>query len=568
MITLRLARVVAPVLLATGAVAQPDLGPNVLIFDPSTPRLQERLDEIYAKQEKAEFGPDRFALLFRPGNYDLDVKVGFYTHIAGLGPSPDDVAITGAVRAKATWRKGNATCNFWRSVENLSVIPTLENNTNIWAVSQGVSMRRTHVKGDMNLWDGGWSSGGFLADSLIDGTLNSGSQQQWLSRNAAWGAWKGGNWNMVFVGTTNPPSGDWPEHPYTVVEKTPVIREKPFLFIDDSDRFAVMVPALRAQGSQGISWSPASPQAPNVPIPIDAFFLAHAEHDNAASINAALASGKHLILTPGIYHLGGTIRITRPETVVLGLGYPTLVADTGVPAMAIADVDGVSVAGILFEASEIPAPTLLQVGEPGSAASHAANPTVLSDIFCRVGGAIVGRADCLVTIHSNDVVGDNFWLWRADHGTGAKWHINHNRNGLIVHGDNVTIYGLFVEHCHEYQTIWNGDGGRVYMYQSEMPYDPPDESAWSHDGITGYASYKIADRVKTHEAWGVGIYCVFWDAAIIAHTAIEAPIVPGVNLHHKVTIRLNGKPGSGIRHIINSEGPSVLTPANKKAQLP
>jgi hypothetical protein len=194
-----------------------------------------------------------------------------------------------------------------------------------------------------------------------------------------------------------------------------------------------------------------------------------------------------------------------------------------------------------------------------SGASHAADPIFLFDIFCRAGGAIAGKVDCMVTINSNNVVGDNLWLWRADHGEGAKWDINRNRNGLVVNGDDVTIYGLFVEHQHEYQTIWNGNGGRVYFYQSEMPYDPPTQEAWTHDGVRGYASYKVADHVTTHEAWGLGVYCVFKDAPIIADTAIEAPTTPGVKLHHMVTIRLGGQPGSGIKHVINREGDSVIT---------
>src|SRR5262249_42491612 len=157
-----------------------------------------------------------------------------------------------------------------------------------------------------------------------------------------------------------------------------------------------------------------------------------------------------------------------------------------------------------------------------------ADPSFLYDIFCRAGGASRGMASTLVTINSNNVVGDNFWLWRADHGAGAQWDINKNRNGLIVNGNDVTIYGLFVEHCQEYQTIWNGNGGRVYFYQSEMPYDPPTQEAWSHDLVRGFASYKVADSVTTHEAWGLGVYCVFKAGPIVAESAIEAPVVPAV----------------------------------------
>jgi hypothetical protein len=166
----------------------------------------------------------------------------------------------------------------------------------------------------------------------------------------------------------------------------------------------------------------------------------------------------------------------------------------------------------------------------------------------------------MVSIHSSDVVGDNFWLWRADHGRGVGWTANKNATGLIVNGDNVTLYGLFVEHCQEYQTIWNGNGGRVFFYQSEMPYDPPSQEAWRHGTVNGFASYKVADNVTTHEAWGLGVYCVFNRAAVVAENAIETPSGPGIKMHHMVSIRLGGgRPDSGINHVINGTGNPVIT---------
>jgi hypothetical protein len=543
---------------APGQAVVPDFGPNVLIFDPSMTNIQSQLDAVFAKQERNQFGPDRYACLFKPGQYNLDVQMGFYMQALGLGDSPDRVAITGAVRSTAGWMRGNATCNFWRAVENLSVAPAPDGKPEVWAVSQGAALRRVHLKGDLNLWDGGWSSGGFIADSMIDGRVNSGSQQQWLSRNTQWGSWTGGSWNMVFVGVVNPPAGEWPKSPYTVIEKTPLIREKPYLIVDDGGHYSVRVPRLQAGGSQGTTWS-AGP-TPADSLPIAQFYLAHPATDSAASINAALGQGKNVIFTPGIYHLEASLRISRPDTIALGLGYQTLVPDNGTPAMVISDVDGVKVGGILFEAGATNSTTLLQVGEPGRAASHAADPLFLYDIFCRAGGAVVGKTTCMVTIYCNDVVGDNFWLWRADHGRGVGWTANENANGLVVNGNNVTCYGLFVEHCQDYQTIWNGNGGRVYFYQSEMPYDPPSSESWRHGATNGFASYKVADTVTTHEAWGLGVYCVFHAAPIVAENAIETPTAPGIKMHHMVSIRLGGgQRGSGINHVINGAGNPVIT---------
>lgn len=549
--------VAQPAAAAREHAAGPDFGPNVLVFEPSMADAQARLDAVFKKQETAQFEGGRYALLFRPGTYRLEVQVGFYTQVAGLGQSPDDVVIDGAVRSNANWMKDrNATCNFWRSMENLSVMPAA-GKPNVWAVSQGTGVRRVHMKGDIDLWDGGWSSGGLLADSKVDGNITSGSQQQWMSRNAAFGEWRGGNWNMVFVGVENAPAGAWPAKPYTVVEQTPLIREKPYVSLDEHGAFVVRVPALRAEPTRGVTWGAGQPA--DTVLSLDTFHIATVGKDSAASMNAALAEGKNLLVTPGVYHLDAALKVSRPGTVVLGLGYPTLIPDSGTPAMMVADVDGVEVSGLMFDAGAVESPVLVEVGPEGAKAGHRGNPVVLHDICCRAGGAAAGSARSLVTINSGNVIGDNLWLWRADHGAGAGWTTNRNRNGLIVNGADVTIYGLFVEHSQEYQTLWNGEAGRVYFYQSEMPYDPPAGNEWSHDGVAGYASYKVAESVKTHEAWGLGVYCYFNETPMIAESAIEAPAAAGVQLHHMIAVRLNGVPESGIRHVLNGVGGPVIT---------
>jgi hypothetical protein len=236
-----------------------------------------------------------------------------------------------------------------------------------------------------------------------------------------------------------------------------------------------------------------------------------------------------------------------------------LIADAGSPAMTVSDVGGVKIAGILFQAGPIDSPQLLEVGETGSAVSHARDPIFLYDIFCRCGGAEAGSTECFVTINSSDVVGDNFWLWRADHGRGVGWDKNKAITGLKVSGNRVTMYGLFVEHCQGYQTLWTGNDGRVFMYQSEMPYDPPSQSAWRHDDVRGYASYKVANAVTAHQAWGLGVYCIFRSASVVADNAFETPQGAGIQMHHLIVFRLGGKPGSGIAHVINGQGDAVIS---------
>jgi len=540
------------------AQANPNLGPNVFLFDPSMSMaaIQSNVDFVYARQARNEFGTNRYAFFFKPGQYALDINVGFYTQVLGLGQSPDDVTINGSLHAEGRGPRHVALINFTRSAENVAVLPT-DGNPVTWAVSQGTSLRRVHIKGSLNLANtnrGAWSSGGFLADSRIDSQVNALSQQQWLSRNDTWASWTGHNWNMVFVGVSNPPAGMWPDIPYTVVAKTPLIREKPYLSTDARGNYVVMVPDLQTN-SVGTTW--AAGPTPATSVPTGRFYLAQPGVDDAASINAALSAGKHLIFTPGVYHLTNSILVTRPDTIVLGLGFATLIPDAGIPAMVVSDVGGVKLAGLIFDAGPIRSPYLLQVGGASSSRDHAGDPLFLYDLVMRVGGAAGGTTATCVEINANNVVGDNFWLWRADHGTGVGWTQNACNSGLVVNGNNVTLYGLFVEHHEQYQTLWNGNGGQVYFYQSELPYDAPSQAAWSHDGINGYAAYKVSNSVTNHQAYGLGVYGVFTKTTANCFNAFETPAAEKVSLHHAVDVWITGQDGTEITHLLNGTGSAV-----------
>ena len=551
------------------AAAKPGFGPNVLIFNPSMPAaaIQDQIDKVFSTQRNSQFGPARNAVLFAPGNYNVDVPIGFYTQVLGLGASPDNVHITGNVHAGPTPPNNNATTTFWRAAEGFSVTPS--NGAMQWAVSQAAPFRRMHIRGDMVLHqNNGYASGGWMSDDLIDGKVGSGPQQQWIARNTQWGSWSGANWNMVFVGDVNAPEGNWPTPAFTKVAQVPIVREKPFLQVDAAGNYSVRAPSLRTNSS-GITWRAGS--TPGKTIPISRFYIARPDTDTAVSINAQLAAGKNLLLTPGIYRLTDTIRVTRANTVVLGLGYATLLADNGVTAMSTADVDGVILAGLLFDAGATNSPVLLEVGPSGSKARHAANPISLHDVFFRVGGAAVGRASVNLRINSNDTIMDHTWIWRADHGSGVGWTSNTSTNGLVVNGNNVTIYGLFVEHYQEFQVLWNGNGGRVYFYQSEIPYDPPDQASYtSAPGTNGWASYKVANNVTSHEAWGLGIYSVFRRPAVKLDRAIEVPNNPNVKFHDMITVCL-GNNGE-ITHIVNDTGgattPNHVRDAPKVTDFP
>ncbi|RSD16596.1 coagulation factor 5/8 type domain-containing protein [Amycolatopsis eburnea] len=546
----------------TSQPGQPDFGPNVVIFDPSMPAstIQSRLNSIFSQQERNQFGSQRYAVMFKPGTYANDVNVGFYTQVLGLGLSPDAVTVNGAVHVEADWfPPQNATQNFWRGAENLSVTPS--GGADRWAVSQAAPYRRMHVRGDLQLDDGGWASGGWISDTKIDGQVRSGSQQQWISRNSQFGSWNGSNWNMVFAGVQGAPANTFPTPPYTTVAQTPVTREKPFLYIDGAGRYQVFVPSVKTNAS-GTSW--ANGAAPGTSISIDQFYIAK-PGATAADMNAALAAGKNLLVTPGVYHLNQTLRVTRPDTVVLGLGIATLVPDNGITAMTVDDVDGVKLAGLLIDAGTTNSATLMQVGPAGSSANHAADPTSLHDVFFRIGGAAVGKATNSLVVNSSNVIGDHMWIWRADHADRNEyvgWTTNTADTGLIVNGDDVTMYGLFVEHYQKTQVVWNGNGGRTYFFQNEMPYDVPDQASWMNGSTPGFSAYKVSPGVTSHEAWGLGSYCYFsTNPSVASAHAYEAPNTAGVRFFDMVTVSLNYQ--GTITHVINNTGPA--TPSGTKA---
>ncbi|MGS2646959.1 adenylyl cyclase [Streptosporangium sp. LJ11] len=540
----------------------PDFGPNVFVYDPSTPatEIQAKLDEIFARQENNEMGTNRYAVLFKPGRYDVNAKLGYYTTVAGLGRSPDDVDINGAVRVvgqpdPSSEAGISALTNFWRSAENLSVTPT--DWSNQWAVSQASPMRRVHIRG--TLWlepgNGGFSSGGYIADSKIDGVTINGSQQQWLTRDSQLGdAWTNGVWNQVFSGVVGAPAEGFPNPPYTTLPTSPVTREKPFLYVDDAGAYQVFVPALR-RNTSGTTWADGRQQQGSS-LPIRDFFIAKPT-DSASRINQQLSRGKHLLLTPGVYHLDRALRVKHKDTVVLGLGMPSLAPDTGDAALRIEDVDGVRIAGVLVDAGRRESEALVEVGDRHSRRDHSRNPISLQDVFFRIGGPWVGKAKTSLVINSDDTIVDNIWAWRGDHGNGIGWTQNTADTGVVVNGDDVTAYGLFVEHYQKYQTIWNGERGRTIFYQSEIPYDPPSQEAWNSPTGKGWASYKVDHRVRNHEAWGMGVYSFFNQGVDIrADRGIEVPKTPGARFHNMVTVFLNGS--GGIERTINEAGTPVV----------
>jgi fibronectin type 3 domain-containing protein len=543
-------------------------GPNVYVFTPSTP-VSTINSTLATLSGNAQFSTNRYAVFFEPGTYNgVESQVGYYMSVAGLGEEPTSTAITnGYLTVNTTDSNGNLTTNFWRSIENMEMsLPS--GDVEQWGVSQGADFRRMDINDSVELTNTncGEASGGFIGDSVITGSIESCSQQQWYTRNTNFAGWTGNLWNMTFSGDNGAPAPAWGGggNNYAVLATTPVVREKPFLYQDSSGNYWVFSPTLRTN-SVGPSWTSTNP-GPGNSLAISTFFIA-TPSSTLASINAALASGKNLILTPGIYQYSGAINVTNPNTVVLGLGYADLVPQTGTAAMTVADVDGVQIAGFLIDAGPVNSPVLLQIGVKGaSRVSHASNPTSISDVNFRIGGATAGTATIATEIDSDNVIIDNMWSWRADHGADASWTGNVAMNGLVVNGDNVTALGLAVEHFEAEQVVWNGEGGETIFYQSEMPYDVPNQASWMNGSLNGYASYNVAPSVTTHAAYGLGVYSFFNVAGvtIFSNSGIAAPVATGVTFSDLVSVYLAGS--GGITYTIASDSPGVTDNAGTTAQ--
>jgi hypothetical protein len=329
--------------------------------------------------------------------------------------------------------------------------------------------------------------------------------------------------------------------------------------VDSAGHYNVFVPAAQ-RDSAGASWEGGATAGSS--IPIDDFFIAKPT-DDAQAINNALARGQNLLFTPGVYDIDKTIKVKRPDTVVLGLGFPTLVPEDGVATMQVADVPGVKLSGLLFDAGPVSSPVLLQVGTPHAHKSDPGDPTSVQDVFFRIGGATPGKAATSLVVNSDNALLDDIWAWRADHGNGVGWTANTADTGVIVNGDDVTAYGLFVEHYQKYEVIWNGQNGRVVFFQNELPYDPPSQAAWMEaPGVDGWAAFKVADAVRSFSGYGMGSYSFFNQGVdIFAAHAFEVPTdLPPGSLHDLLTIFLDPSVGKGgILDVVNDTGgPSTI----------
>jgi len=595
---------------------------------------------------KNHFDTKHYALLFEPGEYkDCKFEVGYYVQVAGLGKDAeggDAVRFTGQESGPyvdalnkqfegdtheggSIHYDGSGLCldTFWRSAENFSA-----ENTK-WAVSQAAPIRRAHIKGNLMFGDGGaYSSGGFVANAKVDGSCNYVANQQWFSRACTLNSVEGGAWSTVFAGCTgNTPEGDVQngEHVATI-EKTPEVRmEKPFIALSAEGNYDLHVPKVTRKNTFGAQLDSSNNEIrpfsqvkvckPILPMK-DGEYVNHDDHtfnelgpeDEKITneLQQALDEGKDVVLCPGIFFLTKPLIVKNANQVILGLGLATLIApQDGSPCIRVqAKTAGVRVAGLMLEASkQVVSPnstfrnsdnvsSLISFGEPEVTddAGDPENPGLLSDIFTRVGGSNLVRSvrtDIMVRVHSGNVIGDNLWLWRADHvrlapkevANDPKYPLYHQvrvwveedgqktkvdeciaKNAIEVTGDDVKMYGLFCEHTTEHQCVWKGERGSTTFFQCELPYDV--DIDYANENFTGYF---VHPAVEKHTARGIGVYSNFTCYDVNTPTGIQLPSKEGIVLHNPFTHFLNNK--GSIRNVVQQGGALIGGAVdNKNAQ--
>ena len=570
------------------------------------------------------FSTYRYAVMFTPGIYKgIDLEVGYYSQVLGLGRTPQDVRFVDCLygpyvpalnRHLDPMHNGSSLDTFWRSAENFQVQAS---KGMLWAVSQAAPLRRIHVQGNLKLSDGAaYSSGGHIANSIVEGTIDRGTQQQFMHRNVQFKDTENGAWSMVYSGCTTTGTGELQPNngkdgtcAITVVSSPPLRMEKPYIAFrptESSDHktkigdgtFALHVPKpLLASSNPQLVVGPLL-DGSHEEVRDFTWVRVVAPDEPVGRIQEALDQGKDVVLAPGIFALKKTLELSKPGQVFLGIGLATLIAPTdGSPCIHVASgVPGVRVAGVMLEASERDSiscgqlSSLLEWGEPGVKDSGTHDrPGGLFDVFCRVGGYTRTEkedgtplsadeikkvrksvsVDAMVRIHSGHVYGDNLWLWRADHAILTKTEkanypsispIYHQAEqdefrvgtGLTVTGDDVQIYGLAVEHANGHQTVWTGERGLVVFYQCELPYGVTQETF----GDRNFRGYLVGDNVRTHTLHAPGVYSNFRNERVQVLAAIQHPSSPSIDIVHPFTVRLDNCFGIQSVVMVTDGGPA------------
>lgn len=574
--------------------AKPDREPkiptwpsSVRVFGPEddAASIEAAVNEAFSQNgghvdpDHGQFVSTRFAFLFKPGSYSVEVPVGYYTQVLGLGDAPSDVVFTSekgvySEQGSLDYKVG-ALNSFWRSAENFETQanfmwlkedlthhpgtdPKEFGNGMLWAVSQAAPLRRIIIDHDLVLTEPsggetgtgapGRSSGGYIGNVEVKKEVVMGTQQQWLARNSAVGHWSQANWNSVFVGTEGVPASrcKLDQHPrgaFVTVDNTPVIAEKPYITVEAGGEYFLNIPQVQ-HNRRGVDYS----QGGTKKVSFEKVYVSKPT-DGVSELNAKLKAGLHLVLTPGIYRINEPLFVNTEDQVILGLGLATLQSTNGNVLIQVGNVEGVRIGGLLLEAGPVESNALLRWGN-GKNPGNPANPGFLYDIFGRSGGATPNvKVKVMIEMQSGHVVGDNVWLWRADHGQGYETVLlqNPSQIGAVITGDDVTMYGLFSEHHLTDQVQWAGDRGAVYFLQMELPYD-----ATADYGTNGYTGLRVNNTVNDFSGYGVGVYHFFRDHKVDMHSGIVTPQGLESKLVSPIAVCLGGQ--GVMHHILNDLG--------------
>ncbi|MCW2982446.1 MAG: hypothetical protein JWR63_16 [Conexibacter sp.] len=630
-----------PCTTAPTPVATPPANPfgaNVTIFDPSM--SVSAINAALSATPPAGGGKRQF--FFLPGTYGdpsvtpstattsnvIQAQVASGTVVAGLGTGPCDVVINGALSIN----NGGLAIRP-SQMSNLTINPIQANvpaGGMLWYTSQTATLRRVNILGDLyvsqvtptagacqNPCDPitqglqinlifGVANGFVIANSVVTGKVinqdglnrpnvegNGGNSDIYFQQDDI-GGYTGFGSDMVFNGTLGAPSDDFgpgsispyaaPGH-ITNVTRAPVIREAPWVYYDGS-QFQVFRPSAQFD-VRGPNWSVAASQGAS--LPLSSFSIATvAGADNATTMNAALASGKNLLIGPGTYVLDAPITVTRPDTVVMGLGDPILRADNTSTLVVKDSAPGTVISklnadGRAFSASDMGAVPFaanqIVIGDTPHGAGSQADPTTLNDVSSASGSTNLYLLNQDYTIlnqgqiQSNNNSGDGY--------TTANWTASSSDTGAIVNGDHITWQGIWLEHFKKTQITWNGEYGNVTFLQNErpltVPYDNPGEigvqpHVWKmsadFDGYPTLAITPTVDHFTLHgfQSWsrlGNGCYCN-------VTSVITTPVKPGVTLHALFTGEILGSTPAGTTptgatvggafNLVNRDGVSASVP--------
>lgn len=508
-------------------------------------------DEYIAMQ----FSQERYVFLFVPGTYyNVNMLLNYYISYIGGGSTKDEVIFlqsTLIAPPSINFPKLGGLDNFWRSAENFTIDSTNSNYPSKWvkyneyfsdtvllSVSQAAPIRNvllnntslyTFQISSKISYASVFCSGGFMSDITFNNNaknkLNFGGQQQFYSRNITSidpNSISGGAWNTVFNNTRPESSTNMTGHRVTNSGSIN-IPLKPF--------YSISKDSIIDENNE-----------------ISNFLICNTNTELTV-INNALNDNKSIIFTPGYYLYSEPINITKSNTILLSMGMVTIENTTGSECLVINDnLNNVKIAGLIIQATDKSTQITNSLIKVGDTIKNNSNKIYLYDIFIRVGGPYLkpnydNRVETMVIVNSNNVLLDNFWLWRADHTDTIDQGLGTNNavcnNALIVNGDNIKAYGLACEHTLEDIVIWNGNNGEVNFYQCELPYDVKEQWDYSGFQING----------DNFTGYGMGVYCFFaekWQAATETFTN-QAITITGssYNLTNIFTVFLDSVNGRG-----------------------